>query len=736
MLKQKAYRAWIDLINSGMAFKYKSPIEIRKVRANNSVSLVLILISIPIILQHLWCNVWITAASLSIASLVGIVNLVLLRFHKNTNLSGHILTIDYIVVVCFISWNMGGYFDPVFSWIYLTPLLALILIDKKALVLYSILSLSIIVLMFMASYFEYTHHNPLPNEIYMLVSLNNRFFPLLIIGLMIYVFYAEREKAEERLKHLNHKLKNSKINLEKHIQERTKELNAAKTCAEQANKVKSVFLAKMSHEIRTPLNGVLGMAELLYGSPLNSIQKTYVKTIINSGSCLLTIINDILDLSKIESEHLKLENIMLNLHQLIEETVYQFAEKAETKNIELNYNIESTVPQCVEGDPTRIRQVLINLISNAIKFTAKGSVILEVSAQNHTAKETNLEFRVIDTGEGISVENIKKIFDSFTQADASVTRRHGGTGLGLNISRQLANLMQGNIFVNSKQGKGSEFIFHMMTHKTRENTKQLTEIPYDEKTLLIMPKSKSASILKRQLTHWGVDFDYFQTVKSAFNHKIKHHIEYINIIIPKEVIKNSNKNIMRWFDDAFLVSKPKLIVLTSFCDLKNDEFMRTYDKIYSLTRPVKRSLLYNILVSSNIKNNDTKTEKEKLKLPHFNKIVLIAEDNSINQAVATAHLKSLGCSVDVACNGAQAIDKITQTAYDLVLMDCHMPEMSGYEATTQIRKIKNLKNVPIIALTANALKGEKEKCIGLGMSDFLSKPFSCTDLIEILKKWT
>ncbi len=412
--------------------------------------------------------------------------------------------------------------------------------------------------------------------------------------------------AEEELRQNNEELQVLNENSQKQtevIKKQNQIVEAEKKKAIEASKYKSLFLANMSHEIRTPLNGIIGMSEILKETKLTTKQADYLDIINISGNNLLSIINDILDYSKIEANQLELEYITLNIYKEIEDVVKLLGIKAKSKKLELSYNIHPDVPKFFKGDPLRIKQILINFCNNSIKFTAKGFVHINVVLLKKTTKYVEVKFEVQDTGIGISKENQKKLFKEFSQVDASTTRKFGGTGLGLSISQKLSVLMNGKVGINSELGKGSIF----------------------------------------------------------------------------------------WFAGKFEITN-----LVENCETKS------------------------IIEISTKKLN-----------------ILLVEDNKINQKVAAHTIIKYGHTVDFANDGLEAVDLFNKNKYDIIFMDIQMPNMNGYEATQEIRKIEitnKLNKTKIIAMTANALKGEKEKCISIGMDDYLSKPFKQEALLQILDK--
>ncbi len=529
------------------------------------------------------------------------------------------------------------------------------------------------------------------------------------------------------------------------IDNRDKALEIAKDEAEAANYMKSQFLANMSHEIRTPMNGVLGMTDLLSGTRLEEKQRHYVHTIHESGKALLGVINDILDFSKIEAGQLKLEATALNLRELVSQVFELVADQAFNKGLELIWHIEDDVPIHLVGDSIRLRQVLLNLLGNAIKFTAKGEVVLNISSIIESDNKIKLQFTLLDTGIGIEKEKLNRIFDAFSQADLSTTRRFGGTGLGLSISAQLVEMMGGEISVKSQPGKGSTFIF------TIEFGKQLTQpaafchdVDLSGKKILIVDDNESnREILCQQMNAWGIETEQAKDAAEALK-KLKHgakrnelyDLAILDLIMPvtdglelAECIKIDPQ-----------INATSLVLLTSGSQDIDMENSATLGFSCVLRKPVSATDLYACLKRTLVSNKESNTATQNKPTqntasPQFSAKILVAEDNPVNQVVARDMLSLYGCEATVVGDGEQALKAVQNGHYDLILMDIQMPYLDGIGATSAIRNGYVNADVPIIALTANAMGGDRELYIEKGMSDYLSKPFDRYKLLKILEKW-
>jgi PAS domain S-box-containing protein len=519
-------------------------------------------------------------------------------------------------------------------------------------------------------------------------------------------------------------------------------MREARDLAERVARARSAFLANMSHEIRTPMNAVLGFVELVLDTELAPEQRRALELVRTSSEALLTILNDILDYSKIEAEHLELESIPFDLPKVVHATATLLAVRAREKHLELTVDVPPDVPQMVRGDPTRVRQVLMNLIGNAIKFTEEGEVDVSAGVTQRDGDWAAVQFRVRDTGIGIPEEQLGSIFKEFTQADASMTRRYGGTGLGLAISRRLVALMGGELAVTSKVGSGSEFSFTLRFPLEATQAAARATVSLGGRRLLVVDDNETnRRIVRDMLGAEGMAVHEAPRADAgleALRRAARARTPYDLAILDAQMPDQDGFELATAIRADRALKETRLLILTSAGQRGDGERCRQLGIQAYLTKPIARADLVEAVgtvlagTASAPGEVDLVTRHSIAESRHALRI-LLAEDNPVNQQVATAMLLKRGHQVDVVGNGREAVDAVSKEGYDVVLMDIQMPEMDGFEATEKIRALPQGRALPIIALTAHALSGERERCLARGMTGYLAKPFKAHDLFTAVE---
>lgn len=719
-------RTWAWIIGQFLADP-DNPTDLRQTQVVVIATFVLVLMAGPFAVQYWSMGLHVMSFAVIATSILGVSSTVLFKFTKNFMLSGTLSTFCVFMLILLSNITSGGFYDPNFAWFYVIPVMAMVITNQKMGWIWTGIILVTTLAFWYLPDWGIVLENKIPLEDHPGQSLANRVSAIVAIVGLSSAFLISQHSAEK-------KLREALSLLQVEIDERKEAQEEAQIAAQ----VKAEFLANMSHELRTPMNAVIGMAGLLTRTKLEGKQQRFVKTIKGSGEALLQIINDILDFSKFEAGKLEFEHLDFDLNEVVSEAISLVSQLAQEKNLELVSAIYSEVPTRLRGDPARLRQVFLNLLTNAVKFTSKGFVALRVKAKSQSDGSIVLLCTVTDTGVGIPKEQAETLFAPFVQGDGSTTRKFGGTGLGLAISRQIVEQMHGKIGAEARTGGGSIFSFEAQFDLVEKpNTTPLDQSELKGLRILIVDdKEVNLELLKEQLQSWQMSVICAQSgvdaLKRLEEEGPKIHAMLVDMAMPgmdgstlAQLVRQNPD-----YDDI------PMLLLSSMGIAEDTPGSKLFDRrLYKPIQPTE--LLKSLCGMVSRRQSIGPQQQEDIDILFKDSPrVLVVEDNSANQLVAQMQLEHLGIQPQIVGNGKEALEALAQCPFDLILMDCQMPIMDGFTATRNIRKRESEnKRTTIIALTANALKQDRQRCLDAGMDDYLSKPIRLELLMKMLVKW-
>ena len=643
----------------------------------------------------------------------------LLRRGAGIRWVAHLQLLTALAAITVAIQQTGGVHSIVMAFLMIVPLFAGLILDGRSVLSYGIVAFAVMCVYLGLDLGGITFPNIMPAKLATITNTSVFAILLLLVVASVWAFLNARSEHDRALLAANH------------------DLELARNLAEAATRAKSEFLANMSHEIRTPMNGVIGMTDLLLDTTLNVTQRDYAETVRDSAQALLTVINDILDFSKVESGKLELELLDLDLRDAIEDVARLLAIQAHAKGLEITVQIDPALPDYMRGDAGRIRQILLNLGGNAVKFTQQGEVALELKVQEHDAQSALIRCEVRDTGIGIPADRLDALFSPFTQVDSSTTRKFGGTGLGLSITKHLVNLMGGTVGVRSGLGSGSTFWFELrLDVVARTNAFSAPQAALKGQRILVVDdNATNRKVLMGQLLRCGLDPQCASSADEAMMMMWQAHDAarpFEAVLVDHQMPDCDGAEFGRRVIREPQFKSTHLILLTSSGQRGEGKLFAEIGFAGYLLKPVTQRdlteclmlVLANSAASWHQQSQPIVTRHQlRAQRSRGRNHILLAEDNVVNQKVALRLLEKMGYRVDVVADGNAALAAWQVDRYDLVLMDCQMPELDGYETTREIRRLEaGLRRVPIVALTADAMKGTEQKCLDAGMDDYISKP--------------